>query len=89
MNKYVTNQSVAAAARIAVLCVLAFVLGVGFSPAFAAALSRGADIRTMLSAARTMIRSFCARRNYWSPFARALFYGSNHFPFMIAGSKTT
>jgi hypothetical protein len=65
MKKYLTSQSIAMLARIAVLCVLAAVLSAGFSPAFAAVLSRGADIRAMLPAVFSMIRTI---RDRLSPF---------------------
>jgi hypothetical protein len=68
MKKYVNNQSIAMLARIAVLCVLAAVISTGFSPAFAAVLSRGADIRAMLPAAFSMIGPLCAIRDRLSPF---------------------
>jgi hypothetical protein len=68
MKKYLTSQSIAMLARIFVLCVLAAVLGTGFLPAFAAALSRGADIRAMLPAVLSMIGPLCAIRDRLSPF---------------------
>ena len=49
MNKYVTRQNITALARIAALCALAFI-SVGFSPAFAATLSRDLDVTAILSA---------------------------------------
>ena len=68
MKKYLTSQSIAMLARIAVLCLLAAVLSAGFSPAFAAVLSRGADIRAMLPAVFSMIGPLCSIRDRLSPF---------------------
>ena len=68
MKNYLSSQSIATLARIAVLCVLAAVLSAGFSPTFAAVLSRGADIRAMLPAVFSMIGPLCTIRDRLSPF---------------------
>jgi hypothetical protein len=61
MKKYVT--------RIPFVCALAF--GVGFSPAFAAAFSRGMDVGATLFAMRSMIGSLGAIRERLPPFGSA------------------
>ena len=83
MKKYATKQSIAALARIAVLCALTF-LGVGLSPAFAATLSRSVDLSATLSAVWSMIGPLGAIR-----YLRAWFNGTNHFSVVIAGRKAT
>jgi hypothetical protein len=56
-----------ALAGIAGLCVLLF-LGLSFSPAFAAALSRGADLSIALAVRRSVIYPFCAIKSWLSLF---------------------
>jgi hypothetical protein len=67
MKKYVTKQNIAALARIAVLCALAF-LSVGLSPAFAATLSRSVDLSATLAAVWSMIGPLGAIRDRSAPF---------------------
>jgi hypothetical protein len=68
MKKHVTNKNITALTRLAVVCALALLV-VGFSPAFAAALSRSADVGAMLSAMRSMIGPLGAIREWLPPFA--------------------
>jgi hypothetical protein len=65
MKKYLTRQNVAALVRTAVLCALALA-SVSFSPAFAATLSRSADVAGTLSAMWSMIEPFCAIEDWLS-----------------------
>ena len=67
MKNYVTKQNITALAGISVLCILAL-LSVGFSPAFAATLSRSADLGTTLSIVRSMIYPLCAIKLWVSSF---------------------
>ena len=67
--KYLTNQNIAALTSMAVLCALAF-LSVSIAPAFAATMSRGADLTATLSAMWSMIDPLAAIR-HWLP-ARTL-----------------
>jgi hypothetical protein len=57
--KHITEQNIAISAGIAVLCALAL-LSFGFSPAFAATLSRGTDFNTTFAVARSMVYPLCA-----------------------------
>jgi hypothetical protein len=57
--KHITEQNIAILAGITVLCALAL-LSLGFSPALAATLSRGADFSTTFSVVRSMIYPLCA-----------------------------
>jgi hypothetical protein len=65
MKPCLSDQIIVALAGIAGLCVLVF-LGLGFSPAFAAALSRGADLSIALAVRRSMIYPLCAVKS-WLP----------------------
>jgi hypothetical protein len=71
MKKYVTSKNITALTRIGFVCALAF-LSVGFSPAFAAAFSRGGDVGATLSAMRSMIGSLGAIREWLPPFGSAI-----------------
>jgi hypothetical protein len=64
--KYLTNQNVAALTSMAVLCALAF-LSVSFASAFAATMSRGADVTATLSAMWSMIDPLAAIRHWLPP----------------------
>ena len=66
--KYLTNRTIAALTGMAVLCALAF-LSVGIAPAFAATMSRGADVTAMLSTMWSMIDPLAAIRHWLPPRA--------------------
>jgi hypothetical protein len=57
--KHIIEQIIAISAGIAVLCALAL-LSLGFSPALAATLSRGADFNTTFTLVRSMAYPLCA-----------------------------
>jgi hypothetical protein len=65
--KHINAQNIAALAWIAGLCALA-ILGLCLSPAFAATLSRGADLGTTFSVVRSMIYPLCAIKFRLPPF---------------------
>ena len=65
--KPINEQNITALAGIAGLCALAF-LSLCLSPAFAATLSRGADLGTTLSVVRSMIYPLCAIKFRLPPF---------------------
>ena len=59
MKPYLSDQIIVALAGITGLCVIIF-LGFGFSPTFAAVLSRGADLSIALAVRRSVIYPLCA-----------------------------
>lgn len=66
MKKYLIRQNITALARIAVLGALVF-LSVSVLPAFAATLSRSADVSATLSAMWSMIGPLFAIRDWLPP----------------------
>jgi hypothetical protein len=67
MKPYLSDQIIVALAGIAGLCVLVF-LSLSISPAFAATLSRGANLSMTLSAVRSMIYPLRANKCWLPPF---------------------
>ena len=67
MKKFATSRNITVLTPIAVLGALVF-LGVGVSPALAAALARGVDAGATLSAMRSMISPLGAIREWLPPF---------------------
>ena len=81
MKPYLSDQIIVALTAIAGLCALLF-LGLSLSPAFAAVLSRSANLGVTLSAVRSMLYPLYAIK-CWSPLVSgrsAPVAGSNHFP---------
>jgi hypothetical protein len=67
MKPYLPDQTTVALAGVACLCVFVF-LNLGFSPAFAATLSRATDVGNALSAVRSMIYPLYAIKWRLLPF---------------------